>query len=239
MHTTIINERSELCLLACCMHVPSVPRLFLMWNHPAEPCHRQCQQGSEPCDHASGSSVPLRTARALAQSTGNLYSLLLELILNKPGTMEPAPKTRVSTASSAFHYYWNQAEPLEPTDSVCRPSISARRQAALPRRFVLGKYTYRIECVYRLLRKPHTGMKSPVLLLTTNYPMEVHMYKRNKTYDGTILQGLIPELPNKSSVGNTKAVHKREQDSDAEGSATIRHKVEPVILAMALLQGGN
>lgn len=173
MLTTIINERSELCLLACCMRVPSVPRLFLMWNHSAEPCHRQCQQGSGACDHATGSSVPLRTARALAQSTGNLYSLLLELILNKPGTMEPAPKTRVSTASSAFHNYWNQAEPLEPTDSVCQTSISERGQASLPYRFVVGKQIYLIKCICRLLRKARTEMKSSVLLLTTNYPMEV------------------------------------------------------------------
>ena len=237
MPTTIINERSELCLLACCMHVPSVPRLFLMWNHSAEPCHRQCQQGSGTGDHATGSSVPLETARALVQSTGNLYSLLLELILNKPGTMEPAPKTRVSTAFSAFHYYWNQAEPLEPTDSLCRSRISARRQAALPYRFVLGKYTYLIECVYRLLRKAHIEMKSSVLLLTTNYPMEVYMYKRNKTYDGTILQGLVPEIPSKSSVKITQGSAKRTHDADAEGSATVRHRVDATILAMAF-QGG-
>jgi hypothetical protein len=63
------------------------------------------------------------------------------------------------------------------------------------------------------------------------------MYKRDKTYDGTILQGLIPEIPNKSSVKTTQGSAKRTQDSDAEGSATIRHKVDATILAMAV-QGG-
>lgn len=65
------------------------------------------------------------------------------------------------------------------------------------------------------------------------------MYKRNKTYDGTILQGLIPETTNTSSVKTTQGSAKRNQESDAEGSATIRHKIEPAILAMAMLQGGN
>tara|TARA_R110001592_G_scaffold1144_2_gene6731 strand:- start:5706 stop:5903 length:198 start_codon:yes stop_codon:yes gene_type:complete len=65
------------------------------------------------------------------------------------------------------------------------------------------------------------------------------MYKRDKIYDGTILQGLVPEIPNNSSVKTTQGSAKRTQDSDAEGSATVRHRVEPAILAMAMLQGGN
>ncbi len=178
MPITIINERSELCMLACRMRVPSVPRLILMWNHLLEPCHRQCQQGSAAGDHATGSSVPLETARALLPSTGDLCYLLLVLILNKPGTMEPGPKTRVVTALTAFHDPWNQVEPMEPQNIGTNMSNNLtiwRAQGSLPCRFMckLGKYTYLFKCVYRLLRKARTGMKSSVLLLITNYPMEV------------------------------------------------------------------
>ena len=173
MPTTIINERSELCMLACRMRVPSVPRLFLMWNHPTEPCHRQCQRGPAAVDHASGSSVPLETARALLLSTVDRYSLLLVLILKRHGTMEPAPKTRVVTALTAFHDYWNQLEPAGTTGSLCQTSISERGQASLPYRLVVGKQIYLIKCICRLLRKARTEMKSSVFILTTNYPMEV------------------------------------------------------------------
>lgn len=176
MCTTIIASECERCVPTSGMPVPSVPRLFLMWNQLTEPCHRQCQQGPAAVDNATGSSVPLRTARALLQLTGDIYYLLLELISNKPGTMEPAPKTRVSTALTAFHDCWNQVEPLEPlktTGSVCQTSISERGQASLPYRFVVGKQIYLIKCICRLLRKARTEMRSSVFLLITNYPMEV------------------------------------------------------------------
>ena len=98
---------------------------------------------------------------------------LLVLILKRQGTMEPAPKTRVVTALTAFHDYWNQLEPAGTTGSLCQTSISERGQASLPYRLVVGKQIYLIKCICRLLRKARTEMKSSVFILTTNYPMEV------------------------------------------------------------------
>jgi len=66
------------------------------------------------------------------------------------------------------------------------------------------------------------------------------MYKRDKNYDGTILQGLIPEIPKPSSVKTTnQGSSRRKQDPEATEPATVRHAINPDILKMADVINGK